>query len=71
MGRSEIMSAVALLSGCLSLAACVQRAPFQTVDGSCGYLVNNPDEYQDCAAWVTAGNQSREQAWGAAASATR
>lgn len=66
MDRTAIISAVALLTVCLLLAGCVQRAPFQTVEGACGHLVNNPEQYQDCAESVSAGNQAREEAWQAA-----
>jgi len=45
------------------VAACAQRAPFQTVSGSCGHLTAYPDLYASCAESVRVGNQMREDAW--------
>lgn len=60
----RLLHTVMICGAALSVvAACVQRAPFQTVSESCGHLTAYPDLYASCAESVRVGNQIREDAW--------
>lgn len=59
----RLLNTVMICGAALSVAACVQRAPFQTVSESCGHLTGNADLYASCAELVRVSNQMREDAW--------
>ena len=48
----RLLNTVMICGAALSVAACVQRAPFQTVSESCGHLTGNADLYASCAELV-------------------
>lgn len=58
-----LLRVVALCIVALGAAACVRRAPFQTVSGSCGHLAGLRAEYASCADAVRSANQIREEVW--------